>query len=124
MAGDEDLSGPVQSLRENFRGNVFKVELVDDVIQVHVPKGSPLSLPKHYRGHDVKRVEIDKPLPKRADRSEPTEPTRQDIDQIGVLLASYDQRLGELEDRVRALEDGPPEAKIANQGKPPASKKT
>ncbi len=102
---EEDLSGPAQALRENYRGHVHRVvQVSNDEIEVHLPKSSPLSLPKNYRGFRITRVEVAEELPKRFDRADAGEPTRQDLDAIGREFVSTNDRIDQLEARVTKLE--------------------
>lgn len=96
MADEHDLSGPVQSLRENFRGHVLKVERVEgkNEIEVHVPKGSTLDIRAlerdGYRGHKITRVESDQTLntPKGG-----SAPTHDEIEQFERHLQSFEREL-------------------------------
>lgn len=95
MAEDHDLAGPVQSLRENFRGHVLKVEKVEgkNEIEVHVPKGSTLDIRAlerdGYRGHKITRVESEMTL----NTPKGPAPTSDELEQFGRHLQSFEREL-------------------------------
>lgn len=91
---EEDLAGPVQSLKENYRGHVFDVYEQNNAIHVHVPKGSPLKLPKTYRGRELVRVEEERKL--EAPGATPATPSAE-LDEIRALIADLVQRVEVLE---------------------------
>lgn len=101
---EEDLSGPAQALRENYRGHVHRVvQVSQDEIEVHLPKSSPLTLPKNYRGFKVTRIEVAEEIPKRFDRADAGEPTRQDLDALSRNINAVNDRVDQHGDRVEQL---------------------
>jgi hypothetical protein len=95
MSDDEDLAGPVQSLRENFRGHVLKVQKVSgkNEIEVHVPKGSALDIRAlerdGYRGHKITRVESEQTL----NTPKGPAPTADELEQFERHLQSFEREL-------------------------------
>ena len=119
---EDDLSGQVQSLRENFRGHVFEVRERGGAIEIVVPKGSPLRLPTKYRGFDVKRIEDERTL-----ETPDAGKNAGDLSQFAVQLAQIEadvRKALELEKRVAALESAASSpATSSGKTKPPAPTK-